>query len=85
MLVDLLPAESGNLLAWMNMQPHPDIAYYSVIRQLPNVAGDSIVPAYSQDMNNVPALHGRSQTLLVPAGHGLAPQDGTLLAGILAR
>ena len=84
-LVDLLPAESGNLLAWLNWQPHPDITYYSVIRQLPHTAGDTIVPAYSQDMNNVPALRGWSQTLLVPAGHSLLPQDGALLAGILAR
>lgn len=84
-LVDLLPAESGNLLAWLNRQPHPDIAYYSVIRQLPYTQGDTIVPAYSQDMNNVAALRGRSQALLVEAEHGLIPQDGMLLAGVLAR
>jgi len=84
-LVDLLPAESGNILAWLNRQPHPEINYVSIIRQLPNTAWDAVVPAYSQDMNNVPALRGRSRTLLVPAGHSLNPQDGLLLAGILAR
>jgi len=84
-LVDLLPAESGNVLAWLNQQPHPDISYYSVIRLSPFAGGDEIVPAYSQDMNNVPALRGRAKVLLTRAGHALTPQDGTLLAGILAQ
>jgi pimeloyl-ACP methyl ester carboxylesterase len=84
-LVDLLPAESGNVLAWLNQQPHPDITYYSVVRQSPFAGGDEIVPAYSQDMNNVPALRGRAKVLFTRAGHALNPQDGTLLAGILAQ
>lgn len=84
-LVDLLPAESGNVLAWLNQQPHPDITYYSVIRQSPFAGGDEVVPAYSQDMNNVPALRGRAKVLFTRAGHALNPQDGTLLAGILAQ
>jgi len=84
-LIDLLPAESGNVLAWLNQQPHPDISYYSVIRQSPFADGDEIVPAYSQDMNNVPALRGRAKVLFTRAGHALNPQDGTLLAGILAQ
>jgi pimeloyl-ACP methyl ester carboxylesterase len=83
-LVDLLPAESGNVLAWLNQQPHPDIRYVSVVRGTPGAAGDSMVPAYSQDMNNVPALRGRVTTLFSPAGHGLNPADGQLLAQILA-
>jgi pimeloyl-ACP methyl ester carboxylesterase len=82
-LVDLLPAESGNILAWLNQQPHPDITYIAIVRGSPNAAGDSIVPAYSQDLNNVPALHGRVTTLFTPAGHGLNPQDGQLLADLL--
>lgn len=84
-LVDLMPAESGNVLAWLNQQPHADIAYYAVVRGTPYAAGDSIVPAYSQDLNNVPALHGRVTTLFTPAGHGLNPQDGEVLAGILQQ
>jgi pimeloyl-ACP methyl ester carboxylesterase len=84
-LVDLLPAESGNVLTWLNQQPHPDISYYSVIRQSPFAGGDEIVPAYSQDMNNVPALRGRAKVLFTKTGHALNPQDGTLLAGILAK
>ncbi|HHH43701.1 MAG TPA: alpha/beta fold hydrolase [Gammaproteobacteria bacterium] len=85
LLVDLLPAESGNVLAWLNQQPHPDIIYYSVIRQSAFGDGDEIVPAYSQDMNNVPALRGRARVLVTPAGHSLNPQDGVLLAGILSQ
>jgi len=82
-LVDLLPAESGNVLAWLNQQPHANIHYYAIVRGSPYAAGDSVVPAYSQDMNNVPALRGRVTTLFTPAGHGLNPQDGLLLAQIL--
>jgi pimeloyl-ACP methyl ester carboxylesterase len=84
-LVDLLPAESGNLLAWLNRQPHPDIRYIAIVRTTPYAAGDSIVPAYSQDMNNVPALRGRVKTLFTPAEHGLNLQDGLLLARLLAQ
>jgi hypothetical protein len=36
-------------------------------------------------MNNVPALHGRVKVLFTRAGHALNPQDGMLLAGILAQ
>lgn len=82
-LVDLLPDESGNILAWLNQQPHANITYIAIVRGSPYAAGDSIVPAYSQDLNNVPALHGRVTTLFTPAGHGLNPQDGQLLANIL--
>ena len=82
-LIDLLPAESGTVLTWLNQQPHPDISYTSVIRKTPFAFGDEIVPAYSQDMNNVPALRGRVKVLFTSAGHSLSPQDGILLAGIL--
>lgn len=84
-LVDLLPAESGNILAWLNQQPHADINYYAIVRGSPYAPGDSIVPAYSQDLNNVVALRGRVHTLFTPAGHGLNPQDGQLLASLLAQ
>ena len=84
-LVDLLPAESGNLLSWMNRQPHPDIVYVSVVRKSPFALGDDMVPAFSQDMNNVPALRGRAHVLFTDAGHGLNPSDGILLAGLLGK
>jgi pimeloyl-ACP methyl ester carboxylesterase len=82
-LVDLLPAESGNILAWLNRQPQADIRYIAIVRGSPSAAGDDVVPAYSQDLNNVPTLHGRVTTLFTPAGHGLNRQDGQLLADIL--
>jgi pimeloyl-ACP methyl ester carboxylesterase len=84
-LVDLLPAESGNVLAWLNQQPHADIHYFAIVRGSPHAAGDRIVPAYSQDMNNVPALRGRVEVIPTPAAHYLNPQDGQLLASILAQ
>ena len=82
-LLDLLPAESGNVLFWLNQQPHPDIRYESVIRQTAFASGDELVPAYSQDMNNIPSLRGRVEVFVTPASHSLNPQDGALLAGIL--
>jgi len=82
-LLDLLPAESGNVLFWLNQQPHPDIRYYAVVRQTPFALGDELVPAYSQDLNNVPVLRGRAEVMLTSAGHSLNPNDGLLLAGIL--
>ena len=84
-LVDLLPAESGNVLSWLNQQPHPNIVYVSVVRKSPFALGDDMVPAYSQDMNNVPALRGRAHVLFTDAGHGLNPTDGILLAGLLGK
>ena len=84
-LVDLLPAESGNVLAWLNQQPHADIRYFAIGRGSPHAAGDAIVPAYSQDMNNVPALRGRVEIIPTPATHSLNPQDGYLLAKILSQ
>lgn len=84
-LIDLLPASPGSLVFWLNQQAHPDIPYYAVVRQAPFALGDELVPAYSQDMNNVPALHGRVNVQITSAGHGLVPQDGALLADILAK
>ena len=82
-LLDLTPAQPGNLLHWLNRQPHPDIAYVSVLRTGPGGSGDELVPAFSQDMNRIPTLAGRSATRVVPASHRLQPTDGVLLAEIL--
>jgi len=84
-LLDLLPAESGNLLFWLNQQPHPEIEYYAVVRQTAFAMGDELVPAYSQDMNNVPALRGQAKVLMTATGHRLNLHDGQLLAGILEQ
>ena len=81
LLVSLLPPSRWNMLGWLNVQPHPAIQYFSVIRR----RGDGVVPPYSEDMNQVPALAGRSQVILSNAGHGLNMEDGVILVDILNR
>jgi pimeloyl-ACP methyl ester carboxylesterase len=85
-LFDLAPPGPGNLLFWLNQQPHPDIAYTSVMRigtfYMP---GDQVVPPLSQDMNRVPALAGRVKTYSMAEGHLLTPQDGDLIGNLLAE
>ncbi|MBF0218139.1 MAG: alpha/beta hydrolase [Gammaproteobacteria bacterium] len=71
--------EPGMLLFWLNRQPHPALRYISLIHM-----SDSVVARYSQDMNQVPALAGRAETLTTYGGHSLNISDGHLLAGILA-
>lgn len=81
---DLQPIRPGDFLDWLNAQPHPDIAYVSVIRTQPNgLAGDSLVPGYSQDMNNVVRLRGRSATYGTPTSHYLTHDDSFTLLDIL--
>lgn len=83
-LFNLVPPAPGTLLFWLNAQPHPDIDYISVIRSGGYViAGDLVVPPFSQDMNMVPALRGKSKRWLSYQGHELTPMDGKLLAEIL--
>jgi pimeloyl-ACP methyl ester carboxylesterase len=83
--VDLVRPQPGSLLYWLNGQSHPDIRYVSIVRAGSTDGwGDVVVPAYSQDMNNVPALQGRAVLRTIPASHGLAPQDGALLVQVLA-
>jgi len=78
-LVDLTPALPGTLIGWLNQQPHPSITYHSIVRQ----AGDELVPAFSQDLNQVPQLSGKSKIYLTPASHSLNAADGQLLVNIL--
>lgn len=80
-LVDLLPPSRRDLLGWLNQQPHPAIRYFSVVRS----NGDSVVPAFSEDMNQVPALAGRSYLILSNSSHALTPMDGTIILDILQR
>ncbi len=84
-LLDLTPARPGNLLYWLNAQPHPEITYVSILRPGPVGLGDELVPAFSQDMNNVQALAGKSVTYLSPAGHQLQPADGLKLVEVLQK
>jgi len=83
LLLDLVPPAPGNFLYWLDGQPHPEIQYVSIVRTGPVGLGDELVPVYSQDMNNVPALRGRSEVRVAPAGHLLNPADGLLLAQLL--
>jgi len=83
-LIDLTPPTPGSMLFWLNGQPHPDIEYISIIRSAGfNIAGDIAVPPFSQDMNRVPVLAGKSRPVIVLQGHELTPHDGKLLAEML--
>ncbi len=85
---ELSPERPGNLLGWLNRQPHPPAQYISVIRvkNIRNPAqGDNLVHGWSQDMNAVPALRGKARSLFSPGNHDLHPSDGRLLANILAN
>ena len=83
--VDLVRPQPGTLLYWLNVQHHPDIQYFSVVRGATEAGwGDYVVPAYSQDMNNIPALRGRSSLINVPERHGLTPLDGGVLVNLLS-
>ncbi len=84
LLIDLAPPATGNLLSWLNFQPHPNIEYISVIRaDAFGFSHDTIVPVASQDMNNVPALAGQSAVVKVATGHELSIQDGYGLVQLL--
>jgi len=84
LLFDLAHPYPGSLLYWLNAQQHPDIKYVSVVRLDPvGFAGDELVPGYSQDMNNMPAMQGKSSVFVTPAGHTLVTEDGTTLLQIL--
>jgi len=83
--VDLVRPQPGTLLYWLNAQAHPDIKYFSIVRgESPAGWGDYIVPTYSQDMNNVVALRGRSSLVNVPVSHGLEPVDGATIVQLLS-
>ena len=86
LFVDLVRPRPGSLLFWLNSQPHPDIKYVSVVRGQPAMlTGDYVVPGYSQDMNNIPALRGRSSLVKVNnTNHGLTVLDGSVILSVLA-
>ncbi len=82
-LIDLAPASTGSLTAWLNHQSHPAIEYHAIIH-LAQQQGDGIVPAFSQDLNQVAALSGKAQQHVLVSGHGLTPADGQVLVSILS-
>jgi len=81
-LLDMTPHA---LALWLNQQPHPAINYLAIVHQLPGSSGDDLVPAFSQDLNQVAALQGRAQTMVVTAPHALSSLDGQLIARFLAK
>ncbi len=86
LMYDLRYPQPGNMLYWLNSQPHPDIHYASIIRLNNNGAsGDSLVPVFSQNMNNVPALQGRSSTFTTPTSHFLVRQDADTIISIIEK
>lgn len=82
-LLDLAPAQPGSTLAWLNVQEHPDIEYVSLVRGSSFGLGDLLVPAFSQDLNNVPRLAGRAKSYVVGADHALTAADGLALRQML--
>jgi pimeloyl-ACP methyl ester carboxylesterase len=84
LMYDLRHPQPGNLLYWLNSQPHPNIHYASIIRATNDgTFGDYYVPGFSQNMNNVPALQGRSSIYMTPASHFLARQDANTILSII--
>lgn len=82
-LIDLAPARPGNLLFWLNAQTHPDIDYVSIVRTGAFQMGDQLVPAFSQDMNQIPVLRGKSSVFVSAQGHELNPTDGPAIVKLL--
>ncbi|TVP78077.1 alpha/beta fold hydrolase [Thioalkalivibrio sp.] len=79
-LVDLAPPTQHNLLGWLNVQDHPDITYDAVVRNTDfRMGGDILIPAYSQDLNQVPALRGRATVIASPLEHSLTAEDARLI------
>lgn len=84
LLIDLRYPQPGNMLFWLNNQPHPAIQYASVIRIDNNgMAGDYYVPGFSQNMNNVPVLRGSSTIFTTPTSHFLLRQDADTILSII--
>ena len=77
---DLVREQPGSFLYKLNRQPHPVAQYIALVRvNTTDEPGDLVVPVYSQDMNNVIALHGRVRTLSGPGVHGVLADDARRL------
>lgn len=84
---ELARERPGTLLFWLNRQPHPQALYVSLIRPDGSWwgSGDSVVPAWSQDMNHVQALRGRGRSVVVGGEHALNRADGRVLVELLRK
>ncbi len=75
---DLVREHPSTPLFALNRRPHPKINYTVILR-----LQDSLVPTYSQDMNNILALAGKIHVITSPGKHKLRPADGPVIAQIL--
>ena len=84
---DLSRENPGNILYWLNRQPHPKSRYVAVVHKDGGFfgMGDFIVPEWSQNMNNVASLRGAVVTVPVSGEHQLNAGDGALLMDLLHR
>jgi triacylglycerol lipase len=84
---DLSREQPGNLLFWLNRQPHPQSRYVAVIHKDGGLfgMGDLVVPEWSQNMNNVATLRGVVVSVAAPGEHTLNAADGPLLLELLHR
>ena len=91
LFMDLIPAREGNFLGWLNVQKHPDINYFSVVRVSAPVdlsrfdQADLVVPSTYQDMNNVHSLRGKSALIATEGGHALSESDAQELMHLLNK
>lgn len=89
LLSDLKEEKQGSFLFWMNRQRHPNIHYASIVRKNEDIAKpkqfDFIVPAASQDMNNIWSLRGRSGVAITTNNHALSNKDGLVVLDILKQ
>ena len=81
---DLVLEHPGSLLYWLNRQDHPPARYVCAVRENDGMdLGELVVPAWSQDLNQVQALQGRAERHVLSGYHGLSETDGKWLADIL--
>lgn len=88
LLKELSPEKPSNFLYQLNHHTHPNIFYLSIIRKNGKTVPrkyDYIVPPYSQNMNNIFALKGRSALFLTNKAHGLTAIDGWIIARFMAN
>jgi len=89
LLSDLKEEKPGSFLFWMNRQPYPNIHYASIVRKNETISKpkkfDFIVPALSQDMNNIWSLRGRSGVAITTENHTLSHNDGLVVLDILKQ
>lgn len=82
--LQLVRERPGTFLGWLNRVKHPKANYVSIVRvDRGGLPGDRWVPGWSQDMNDVAALHGKAKTLFVPGPHQLTINDGLTILSVL--